>query len=137
MRNHADLAAFMTAVVVVFVVLIPLVFLGTLILKEATGLYQELAEDRGELILILENLVDQLRSILSLPDNFGFDVNQYARQGLGFFTSSLGAIFSSFAKMFGGTFVFLIALYFLLKDGKRLKDFFVALYRESSWRFPR
>ena len=53
-----------------------------------------------------------------LSDNF----NAYAEQGLNWLLQHLDSIFSNIAKIFAGIFVFLIALYYVFKDGKKLKS---------------
>lgn len=127
-HQRAELSALATTAVAIILIVLPITFLGILIFKESTELYQMLAgEDKSGLIEISENIIDRLRAILSIPENFKPDIAQYARQGLETLVSNLGAIFSSFAKMLLNTFMFLTAFYFFLKDGRKLKDYFVAL----------
>lgn len=126
--KRAGLSAFATTVVAIVSVLIPITLLGTLILKESTEVYQALVSGTGiGLINIVENMARQVIATLPVPEHFDIDISQYARQGLAVLASSLGNIFSSFAKMTLSLFVFLTAFYFLLRDGQKLKDYFIAL----------
>ncbi len=126
-RNHSGLAAIATAAAALVIFLIPLTFLATLILKEATGLYFSLAEDKGSFIEMATQTANRIGGILPLPENFQLDANQYVRQGLGFLASHLGTVFTSFAQALLDAFVFITAFYFLLKDGRQMKDRLIAL----------
>ncbi len=127
-RERASLAAFATTITAIILVVLPIAFLGTLILKESTVLYQTLAgENRSGLVEMMERSVDQVRAILPIPETFELNISQYARQGLEALVQHLGGIFSSFAKMLLNAFVFFTAFYFFLKDGGKLKDHLVAV----------
>lgn len=125
--GRQSLAAFATTLVAVVVLLVPIGLLGTQILKESTQLYVSLAGDGGGgFIGVVENTVASARTVLPIPAGVDLSVGQYATQALGVLASNLGPIFSSLAGILLSTFVFLIALYFLLKDGARLKEYLVA-----------
>ena len=125
--GRASLAAFATTLVAVVVLLVPIGLLGAQILKESTQLYISLAGAGGSgFIAIVENTVASVRTVLPIPAGVDLSVGQYATQALGVLASNLGPIFSSLAGILLNTFVFLIALYFLLKDGARLKEYLVA-----------
>lgn len=127
-RDRAAVSAMATTIVSVIIVLLPLTFLGTLILKESTQLYQTLSNgDTGGLISMVENAVESMRTLLPLPDTFSFNFSEYLQQGAEAVVQNLGNIFSSFAKIFMNVFVFLMAFYFFLKDGERLKNYLVEL----------
>jgi predicted PurR-regulated permease PerM len=104
------------------------VLLGTQIFKESSGLYQSLADDSGHsLIESINGIVDRARAVLPIPADAEINVSQYAQQGLQFLAANIGGVFSGVAKMLLSTFVFIIAFYFLLKDGRQLKEYLVAL----------
>jgi predicted PurR-regulated permease PerM len=121
-KNHTNLAALLTEIIAIVIVLIPVTLLGLLILREASGLYQALAQDHGNFVQTAKDIFDRFRSVLPLPQDFEFDLSQYAKEGLGILTSNLGSIFSSIAQLVLKALVFLIAFYFLLKDGAKLID---------------
>lgn len=126
--GHAGLSAFTSALVAIVIVILPLVILGTLVFREATTLFQTLASgSQSGLLDTVEAGVSQLLSAFSIPVSFNLDIGGYLRQGLEVLIQNIGAIFSSFARILLTTFVFLVAFYFFLKDGLKLKDYFVAL----------
>ena len=128
MRKRAAWAALTTTTIAIILVLLPITLLGSQILKESSQLYQTLVGgDSNSFIESIENSLNQVSARFPIPQDFKLDFSQYARQGLEALIQNLGAIFSSFAKIFLNAFVFLASLYFFLKDGRRLKNYLVAL----------
>lgn len=128
LRERASLAALMTTIIAIVLVMLPITLLGTQIFKESSQLYHNLAGGgRDSFIRAVENTLGHIRGIVPIPESFELDFGQYARQGLEVLAQNLGAVFSSFARILLNTFVFLTAFYFFLKDGRKLKDYFVAL----------
>jgi predicted PurR-regulated permease PerM len=72
-------------------------------------------------------MVDSLRGKFPLMRDFSIDVDQYLKQWVGWLLQNLGSIFSNLAKIIVSSFIFLFALYYLLKDGIRLKKTIIAL----------
>lgn len=126
-KQQEGLAAFTTTIVAIILVLLPVSFFGTQIFKESSELYQSLLGGDSGFVGSVENTLNQARVIFPIPADFELDFSQYARRGLEILIQNFGAVFSSFAKMILGAFIFLIAFYFFLKDGGRLKDYFVDL----------
>lgn len=75
----------------------------------------------------MEEILNRTRTVLPIPADFKLDFGQYAKQGLEVLIQNFGAVFSSFAKIIINAFVFLTAFYFFIKDGNRLKNYFVDL----------
>lgn len=124
-RQHEGLAAIVTTLLVIVFVLTPLTFLGVQILREAQQLYSFLAENSGKDVVfnIFKNLVDKVQ--LMFPGakdfSFNFDTDQYLKNGTTWLVQNLGAIFSNLAQLLVNSFIFLLAFYYLLKDGQKLK----------------
>ncbi len=116
-RGRQGLAAFATILIVVVFVFTPLVFLGIQLFKEAEQLYFSLANGGGKDAIL--NILNNLRG--------DFNIDQYLKQGLDWLVQRLGSVFSGFTKIMASSFVFLIALYYLLKDGQSLKANIIAL----------
>jgi predicted PurR-regulated permease PerM len=128
LKNRESWAAFLTTITAIILVLLPISFLGTQIFKESSQLYQSLVrEGSGGFVGSLENLLNQIRTILPIPAHFELNFDQYVKQGLEVLIQKFGTVFSSFAKILLNAFVFLIAFFFFLKDGHKLKNYFVAL----------
>lgn len=127
LKKRAGAAAIITTIIAVIMVLIPISFLGSQIFKESSQVYQSLIANGGDFEESVRGVIDQARAILPIPDNFEIDLGQYARQSLEVLVRNVGAVFSSFAKLLLNSFVFILAFYFFLKDGGKLKDYFVDL----------
>ncbi len=128
-RERKSLAAFLATVSVLIVVVAPLALLGIQIFQEATGLYSALTlnGDAADLSHGIGNTIQNLTRFSPVPIEFSVDVNQYLKQGLSWLLQHLGPLFANVAKVIVGVFIFLIALYYLFKDGRKLKAAVVAL----------
>ncbi|MFZ2969592.1 MAG: AI-2E family transporter, partial [Minisyncoccia bacterium] len=71
--------------------------------------------------------IDIIKRFIPAPIEFSFDVNQQLKQGLGWLLQYLGPLFANVAKAMLGTFIFLSAVYYLFKDGRKLKAAIIAL----------
>ena len=127
LKKRESLAAFATTVLAIIFIILPIALLGTQIFKESSQLYQSLISEDGGLEASIRDIIDWARSALPIPADFKLDFGQYAKQGLGILVQNFGAVFSSFARVLLNAFVFLIAFYFFLKDGNKLKNYLVAL----------
>ena len=128
-RERNGLAALLATASVLIIVVVPITFFGIRIFQEATRLYSSLVESGGTNGLS-RGVGDAVRSInkfLPVPIEFSPDINQYARQGLNWLLQNLGPLFSNVAKIMMDIFVFLVALYYLFKDGRKLRRFVIAL----------
>ena len=127
--KHEGLAAFLTTIIIVVLIFTPLVFLAIHILQEAKDLYISLLVGGGKDSLL--NVFNKLAYISHdyFPDagEISANIDQYLRQGLSWLLNNLGAFFSNFVNMIVTAFLFIISLYYLLKDGSLLRKKIVAL----------
>ncbi|MEK9195663.1 MAG: AI-2E family transporter [Patescibacteria group bacterium] len=128
-HQKRSLAALLATVSVLIIVIAPIAFLGMQVFRETTQLYVVLTQNGGAANLShgLQNAVGSLQRFIPVPIEFSFDLNQYARQGLSWLLGQLGPFFANVTKAMLGTFIFLVALYYLFKDGKKLKKTVIAL----------
>ncbi len=129
--QHQNLAAIVTTLLVIIFIMTPLTFLGVQILREAQQLYLFLTENSSKDVIfnIFKNLVDKAQQLFPGAKDFSFNFNadQYLKDGATWLLRNLGAIFSNLAKLLVDSFVFLIAFYYLLKDGQKLRKIIVDL----------
>ena len=123
------LAALLATALVLIVVIVPLAFLGIQIFQEATQLYSSLVSNGSatDLSRRMGDTIQSLTRFSPVPIEFSVDVNQYLKQGLSWLLQHLGPLFANVAKAMMGIFIFLVALYYLFKDGHKLKNAVVAL----------
>src|SRR3989344_7544184 len=127
-QDRKGVAAFLATISVLIVVVAPLAFLSIQIFQEATGLYSSLIENGGttDLSRGIGDTIQSLARFSPVPID-SLDVNQYLKQGLSWLLQHLGPLFANVAKAMIGVFIFLVALYYLFKDGYKLKRVVVAL----------
>jgi len=125
--ERRGLSAVLTTAFVLVVTVIPVALLSTQIFKEATGLYSSVVYNGGPTVVSRE-VEETLRTsgIYFLTEK-QIDISQYLKQGLSWLIQNLGIVFSNIAKIMVGIFVLLVALYYLFKDGDRLKKSIFAL----------
>lgn len=126
--KQQSIAALATMIIAVVLVMLPIMLLGFQIFKELNQLYQTVINgDKDIFLTMIEDGINQARVFLFIPDNFQINFSQYLQQGIDALMRNVGSIFSSFAKILLDFFVFLVAFYFLLKDGHKLKNYIIAL----------
>ncbi len=125
-RDKSGLAALVTTISILVVIVVPVTFLGIQIFKESVQLYASLANNGGAAGLS--------RAIEGVAQSWGFflpagsfDLGQYMQQGLSWLIQHIGTVFSNATKIMVGIFVLLIALFHLFKDGDKLKRSLIAL----------
>lgn len=128
LRGRESLSALLTIAFIVVVVVVPLFYFGLRVFDEGRNLYVSLTNGAGD--GLVGDVFERLRGKITLviPDEYvpsyaeiARDARQYAQQALGWILQNVGTIFSSLTKVLFGMFLSLFALYYLLKDGKRLK----------------
>lgn len=126
-RGKRGLAAFVTTASILVVIVVPVTFLSIQIFEEATQLYSSLVSNGGAAGLSsgIEKIVQS--SGVPFLQTTSFDLSQYMKQGLTWLIQNLGTVFSNVAKITVDIFVLLIALYYLFKDGDKLKRSVVAV----------
>lgn len=121
--KREGLAAFISIIIIAVIIFTPLLFLGFQILQEAKNLYVSLAADGGRdsILKSLNDLAYNLHQRFPGLPEFSINFEQYLKQGLSWILNHLGAVFSNFANMLATAFLFLISLFYLLKDGGKLR----------------
>lgn len=127
-KESESLAAFITTLIIIILIMIPLIFLGIRIFKESSQLYQSLTiQSEGSPSESIETIIEKIFSFFLIPQNLKLNLGQYAKQGVEILVQKLGAVFSGLAKTLFNIFVFLIAFYYFLKDGHKLKNYLITL----------
>lgn len=132
--NRHSLGSLVTVAISILCIFIPSVLLGTQVIQEARGLYVSLAQNgsgTGVMVNVVQNIGHTLDSFIPGAEHaavvFSADIDTYVRQALGWIVDHLGTALSSASAIFIDLFIFVIALYYLLRDGKKLKNAIVTL----------
>lgn len=123
------LAALATTVIISAVIFVPLMLLGAQIFREAGQLYYSLANSNGAEGVIggINDLMREFQGIFPSMQGFSIDIDRYIKQGLELLLQNLNLIFSNITRIAMSLFVFLAALYYLFRDGAKMKKVIVAL----------
>lgn len=120
-------AALVTVVVLMVLIVVPLIFLAGKIYSEVQSLYTMLIDEgsRSSVISSLNTVAQGLSDMVfgALPA-YSFDslnVTEYLKSSLEWVFANLDNVFSSAAKMAGYALVFVLATFYFLRDGRRLK----------------
>lgn len=128
-----SLAAVLTVLLSLVVVLIPLSLLVTLVGNEARDLYLSIEYGAGEthLMEILTHIESAVGNFIpgteGLAAKLAANIDTYVRTSLTWIISHAGSAFSSVASLLLATFLFLLSLYYFLRDGRKLKRVLVDL----------
>ncbi|MEK7604216.1 MAG: AI-2E family transporter [Patescibacteria group bacterium] len=133
-RGWPSISALVTVLVSVVLIVLPLSLIGTLVAHEANMLYLSLESTGGgrtALAQMVLNIDASYGSVVpglsAFAENASANIDAYIKEGLRWVTDNAGGIFSSFSRILLSFFIFFIALYYLLRDGKRVRQFLIHL----------
>jgi len=117
MPRWKGLASFITVLIAIVIILAPLIFFGLRVFQEAQGLYSQFAAGSSSQVTeFLRTKVSNLAPWLNI------DFSQYAKQVLDIVIANIGPVFSQVTSITATFFLAFFILYYLLKDGVRLRD---------------
>ncbi len=128
-----SIAALLTVVISVVLILLPLALVGVLVGNEAREVYFSLEEAGGrstiaELFLRIDaSFGGVVPGIGEFSRDVSANIDTYTKEALQWITGNAGDIFSSISSLLLSFFVFFIALYYLLRDGKRVRQILIEL----------
>ena len=129
MNGRQNSAALVSLLVITFAVVVPAIFVGTLVVEEASGLYTQLKDQQVDVaayfIQIHNGLPERLRDMVDASGYGDFSsvqarISRFVQESLGLIASqavSIGGGALSFVLSF---FIGLYVAYFLIRDGDRL-----------------
>lgn len=124
-RGRESLSAFLTVIVAALVLSAPLTLIGVMVFQEARELSAQIgAGNQTGILRVTASLEEQ---IVRFFPGFSMNFNEYARQGANWLAQNLGTIFAGVGQALLNFFSGLMAFYYLLKDGGKLRRAVVAL----------
>lgn len=119
-RGRAGIAAAIATVLVLALIVVPLTLLGTQVATEAGHVYRTLAETGTS-----GTVFDSVRGFLG--EAVPFNLSAYMEDILAFLAGNAGMVVSGVAKFFVDIILFVMALYYFLKDGNSFRRAFISL----------
>lgn len=126
-QKRESVAACTTLLLLFLVLLTPATLFGFFIFDDAQKLYTQ-ARSGTPLLERFDRLAEPLERQLKLfiPDA-RLNLSEYLREGLSFLVGNFGSVFSGAVGIVFKTFIMLLALFYLFRDGTRLRSFVVRL----------
>ncbi len=123
MPSLPNIASFITIFTVLLAIFVPLFFIGTIVVNQAQGLYFSVANN-SELEEVLGGLAIVARErFVGVPlDKLIENIGEYIRVPLQYLISNVGTLFSGATDIAIHIFLVLLAMFFFLRDGEKLKD---------------
>ncbi len=132
--RHNSLGAFITGVLVLVIVLIPLIFLGIELSQEVRNLYSAaFSQTQGEgtiyqITEVANNMMQKWNPFgMHVPVFQATDTENYILGFLSWLQGHFGDIFSGLAKFFLSMLFFLISFFYFLRDGKHIRQMFIEI----------
>lgn len=128
-NGHTGLSAVITLLLVIIFIFVPTILLSIQIFQETQQLYSfiTIGDGRDMIIGTVNNVLSGLSSYFPNIQDISIGFDEFFKQGLNWLLQHLGSIFESLAKLTASAFLFLIALYYLLKDGTKLRQATIVL----------
>jgi predicted PurR-regulated permease PerM len=119
--KHESLSALVSLLCVIVTILLPFIFFGTLLSEDARNLYNDISQS-GSSATSVEKLSDLLHGKgADFLSKLGVDIAGYATAGLNALVKNANVVFSGTVRIVFGFFVMLIALFYLFRDGGKLR----------------
>ncbi len=119
-----NLASLLTVLLIFILALIPIVFFGQLLFNEIVTVYDRFRA--GDLVLHREQIVQGLPvQLQDLIATFSRDLNAFLSRLTSNAFASFSSLLSNVAGFVVAFFVLLLTLFYLLRDGTKIKQFFM------------
>ena len=131
-RWRDNIAALATVLFVVIVILVPLLFILRRMYSEVQSLYGVLTDESGRsaiitsLNLFSQKLSDSLFNVFPAYSFDSLNVTAYIKEALIWVFGNLDKIFTSIAMIGVYAFVFLLSMYYFMRDGAMIKRKFIS-----------
>ena len=125
MKGHETLAALFTVLLVLFLILIPLIFLGILMSQEVLSIYGTLSKGNGSLEFLdrATSAIEERVHIFVPSFELQANVYAYLEVGLRWVAGNLNSFLSGVVSFVSQLLLVLIAMFFFYRDGGKLREF--------------
>ncbi|MBC7981588.1 AI-2E family transporter [Candidatus Parcubacteria bacterium] len=117
----SGLSAFITMILFVLIIITPVTILLSRVVIDTQSVYETVATRGIDLNFINEKVATVSHRF---SPSLNFNLNKIAETVSGFFVSNIGNIFSGTVDIALKSFLFLLAMFYFLKDGKQFGEFY-------------
>lgn len=121
-KERSGLASLTSTIIVLIIVIVPVSFLTVQVFREASSLYLSVANNNSGMIASnTTGAIEKIKQVFPIFKNVSFDFSRYAEQILQKLLPYWGTLLANVISIITSIFIFLIALYYMFKDGEKLK----------------
>lgn len=130
--DRSNISAFLSTILFVLVIVVPIMLLLARMYIEIQSLYGLLTDEGGRSQLITnlndlsQNISDAMFNIFPAYSFDSLNITEYLKTILEWIFSNLDFIFGGLAKIIGYSFVFILALFYFLRDGQSIMKRFIS-----------
>lgn len=125
-RGRAVISSLISVITVILIVIIPISFLGTMVFKEASVFYSVFRDGGDE--AYINNINNSINFwIHKISPDLSFSARDSFSKAADFFVNNVAKIFSGISGAVFSLFLALLGLYYVLKDGEKLKNILMHL----------
>lgn len=122
-----NIGALLSVLSVIVIIIVPLCLLSMVIFLEAQSVYGALVHGGSSASLLGTISQNVERHIQPYAPDFHFDLQSYVEGGLNWILANTSTLFTRVFKLLFDLLIMLFALFYLFKDGKQLRSYFMEL----------
>lgn len=123
-RSRSGLASFITMLLFLLVLCVPLFFMGTVIFKQAQNAYSFMASN-GDTSSFIQKIDTSINNLM--PNGFTFDTQKKVVELTSFLTSNIGKFFTTTFNTVLMMILMIFTMFYLLKDGQKWREGLIKL----------
>lgn len=124
LRGHESLSAVFTLLIAAVIVLIPLSLVVSRVFSESQRAYQNLGSDLRHFDTLITQIQEPIQRIIP---TFQLDIAPYIGTSLQMLAQNAGSILTTTLSTLLQTFLFIVTLFFLTKNGDRVKQWLIEI----------
>ncbi len=124
-RGQETISAFVTILVLLTMIVVPMLFIGNKVADEANQMYKAVSGNQDAFFVSIETTLNEF--IKPILPSAVFSIGDALEQAFAFMSSRIGSVFSGIVSVVASIFLWLIATFYLLKDGKKFAAKLISL----------
>ncbi len=121
--KHKSFAAFVSTTLILILIVIPVFFVSSLVVKEVVGFYKTF--DTGA--FVLNNLIINLETSLESLVGADIDLNEQVKNTIQVFTGNIGSIFATTLSTLFISLIAIISSFYFFRDGKEFLEMIIKI----------
>lgn len=120
-KASSGFAAFVTVLLFVFIIITPITAILSKVVIDTQNVYTNIVNENISFDFVGEKIKNVTNNLFP---NLNINFNKVVESISGFFVNNIGSIFSGTVDLVLKVFLFLLSMFYFLKDGKRFKELY-------------